>query len=187
MSLKHALLGFLNYSPMTGYELKKYFDSSVAHFWHAELSQIYPTLRRMKDEGLLEVEIKYNENAPPGKYYRLTPAGRAEFRRWLGEATELTRLHEAVLIKVFFGADMPRAELLRQLDDQRRRHQERLSLYRTFFEHSCEREDLDRRLKQQHDYSRLTLRAGILTEEAWIAWCDEAAAAVKRFPDNEEE
>lgn len=47
MSLKHALLGFLNYGPHTGYELKKVFDISVAHFWNAELSQIYPSLKAL--------------------------------------------------------------------------------------------------------------------------------------------
>ncbi len=46
MSLKHALLGFLNYGSMTGYELKKIFDPSIGHFWNAELSQMYPTLKQ---------------------------------------------------------------------------------------------------------------------------------------------
>ena len=35
MSLKHALLGILTVRPMTGYELKQFFDSSVQHFWNA--------------------------------------------------------------------------------------------------------------------------------------------------------
>ena len=43
MSLKHALLGLLNYRPMTGYDLKQRFDHSISHFWSANLSQIYPT------------------------------------------------------------------------------------------------------------------------------------------------
>ena len=33
MSLDHAILGFLSYEPMSGYDLKKLFDQSVAHFW----------------------------------------------------------------------------------------------------------------------------------------------------------
>ena len=44
MSLKHAILGFLNYQPQTGYELKEVFDDSVQHFWLADQSQIYRTL-----------------------------------------------------------------------------------------------------------------------------------------------
>ena len=48
MSLKHALLGLLTHQPMTGYELKQFFDSSIQHFWNAELSQIYPTLKSLE-------------------------------------------------------------------------------------------------------------------------------------------
>jgi PadR family transcriptional regulator AphA len=33
MSLEYAILGFLNYHPYTGYDLKKVFDKSVRHFW----------------------------------------------------------------------------------------------------------------------------------------------------------
>ena len=47
MSLKHALLGFLSYAPMTGYDLKRYFDQSIHHFWNANLSQIYPRLMKV--------------------------------------------------------------------------------------------------------------------------------------------
>jgi hypothetical protein len=41
-SLKHALLGFLNYGPHTGYELKKVFDIPSPTSG-APNSQIYPT------------------------------------------------------------------------------------------------------------------------------------------------
>jgi hypothetical protein len=38
---------------MTGYQLKKQMDQSTQFFWHAALSQIYPTLKRMEEQGLL--------------------------------------------------------------------------------------------------------------------------------------
>jgi hypothetical protein len=44
MSLEFAILGFLNYQPYSGYDLKKIFDTSVRHFWPADQSQIYRTL-----------------------------------------------------------------------------------------------------------------------------------------------
>src|SRR5579875_1236367 len=44
MSLTHAILGFLNRQPMTGYDLKtQCFDISVAYFWPADQAQIYRT------------------------------------------------------------------------------------------------------------------------------------------------
>ena len=41
MPLKHAILGLLNYAEMTGYDIDRYFKSSIAFFWHAQTSQIY--------------------------------------------------------------------------------------------------------------------------------------------------
>ena len=44
MPLKHAILGLLNYAEMTGYDIDRYFKSSIAFFWHAQTSQIYKEL-----------------------------------------------------------------------------------------------------------------------------------------------
>ena len=47
MSLGHAILGFLNREPMTGYDLKtRCFDDDAAHFWTADQAQVYRTLDR---------------------------------------------------------------------------------------------------------------------------------------------
>ena len=47
MSLKHAILGFLGYTSLSGYDLKKAFDGSVQHFWPADQSQIYRPLAQL--------------------------------------------------------------------------------------------------------------------------------------------
>ena len=57
MSLEYAILGFLNYRPLSGYDLKKVFDNSVRHFWPADQSQIYRTLARLAEQGYVEQEI----------------------------------------------------------------------------------------------------------------------------------
>ncbi len=62
MSLKHAILGFLSFKPLSGYDLKKAFDKSVHHFWPANQSQIYRTLSQMTDEGLIEKEVIERES-----------------------------------------------------------------------------------------------------------------------------
>src|SRR5881409_1423537 len=115
MSLKHALLGFINYGPMTGYELKKCFDTSVAHFWNAELSQIYPTLKHMEAEGLVEMSVDVQEDRPNRKVYAITDAGRGELTDRLAQPAEPEQLREPLLIKVFFGAAVPKRELIQVL------------------------------------------------------------------------
>ena len=64
MSLEYAILGFLNYSPMSGYDLKKLFDNSVRHFWPADQSQIYRTLGKLAEQGYVEREIVPGRRPP---------------------------------------------------------------------------------------------------------------------------
>ena len=83
MSLEFAILGFLNYHPYTGYDLKKIFDSSVRHFWSADQSQIYRTLARLMDLSYVEMEKVVQEDRPDRKVYHITDSGRAELSKWL--------------------------------------------------------------------------------------------------------
>ena len=57
MILDHAVLGLLNWRPLTGYELKKNFDSSIQHFWTADQSHIYRVLSRLSKNGYVTSEL----------------------------------------------------------------------------------------------------------------------------------
>jgi len=80
MSLDHILLGLLR-EPASGYDLKDAFNETVAHFWSAELSQIYPTLKRLEERGLLRSRREPSPKGPDRRVYRLTGEGREELRR----------------------------------------------------------------------------------------------------------
>jgi len=75
MTLRFALLASLSARPRTGYDLLRIFDSSVGFVWHAAHTQIYPELRRMEAEGLLEsVEVPRGPRAHK-REYRITDRG----------------------------------------------------------------------------------------------------------------
>ena len=44
MSLRHGLLNLLAGEPMSGYDLARLFEASMANVWPAQHSQIYPEL-----------------------------------------------------------------------------------------------------------------------------------------------
>jgi PadR family transcriptional regulator, regulatory protein AphA len=112
MSLKQALLGFLNYQPYTGYDLKTKFDSSVRHFWPADQSQIYRTLVQLANEGLAEMEIVHQDDRPDRKVYSITAAGREELRRFLTGPMPMPDARSAPLIMVFFAGMLSDEEAL---------------------------------------------------------------------------
>lgn len=76
MTLRFALLAALSAGPpRTGYDLVRIFDRSVGNVWHAPHTQIYPELRRMEAEGLLDsVEVPRGPSATK-REYRITDRG----------------------------------------------------------------------------------------------------------------
>ena len=112
MSLEYAILGFLNYHPYTGYDLKKIFDTSVRHFWQADQSQIYRTLSRLTEHGYVEMEKVPQEDRPDRKVYHITQAGRAELTRWLSSPPPLDEPRSGPLVQVFFAGQLSDKEVL---------------------------------------------------------------------------
>src|SRR3954465_5468018 len=61
-----VLLGMIRKGGRTGYEIKQLVDRSTRFFWAASYGQIYPELRRLEEEGLIEGEDAPNGGAGGG-------------------------------------------------------------------------------------------------------------------------
>jgi PadR family transcriptional regulator, regulatory protein AphA len=117
MSLEYAILGFLNYHPYTGYDLKKIFDTTVRHFWPADQSQIYRTLSRLTETGYVEMEKIPQEDRPDRKVYHITAAGRAGLLNWLSGPPPADEARSTSLIQVFFAGQLSDKEILAKFED----------------------------------------------------------------------
>lgn len=58
---------------------------------------IYPLMRRLQADGLVDTYLVESQSGPPRKYYRLTQAGRASFAAQKTEWTAFSRAVEAIL------------------------------------------------------------------------------------------
>lgn len=58
---------------------------------------IYPLMRRLQADGLVDTYLVESPSGPPRKYYRLTEAGRASFISQKAEWTAFTRAVDAIL------------------------------------------------------------------------------------------
>ena len=101
MSLDFVLLGTLR-APTSGYGVKARFDEVFHHFWPAEQSQIYRTLRRLERSGLLSSRAEASDKGPEQRVYRTTAKGRAALRRWLQEGPRVRDDRHAFCAQVFF-------------------------------------------------------------------------------------
>ena len=173
MSLKHALLGFLNYQSMTGYQLKKHFDESISNFWNASLSQIYPTLNQMCEQGLLTVEVIQQDSTPNSKVYQITNSGKEELIKWLAEPIELEPMRSALLVKLFFGSNISKEQVISQLEQTMHSAKKKLKLYQDHKKHMEEGHLSKNDMKQEALYWILTADYGIKNVKVVITWCEE--------------
>ncbi|MET4538639.1 PadR family transcriptional regulator AphA [Arthrobacter bambusae] len=126
MSLRYALLALLSVEPMTGYDLQKEFQSSVGHVWHAPDSQIYPELRRMEKDGLLEGEDVIWGQKGTKRLYHVTPGGKKALRTWANTTMEYTRTRDPAHLKAAYLELAEPAAARDQMREHVRHHTEQL-------------------------------------------------------------
>jgi PadR family transcriptional regulator AphA len=111
MSIKHALLGFLSWRPLTGYDLKKLFADSEFFYWSGNSNQIYRTLVQLHKEGLVTREVEHQDSYPDRKVYTITEGGRAALQAWVGSVPELPELRHAFLVQLAWADQLSPGEL----------------------------------------------------------------------------
>ncbi|MGC5333155.1 helix-turn-helix transcriptional regulator [Micromonospora sp. DT62] len=86
MAIQHAVLALLAGGPSYGYELKGAFEEAVGPQWGPlNIGHLYQILDRLSRDGLVVAERQPQPVKPDRVVYEITPEGRAELARWLGE------------------------------------------------------------------------------------------------------
>ena len=101
-----VILGLLRFEPRTGYAIKQATDRSTRFFWGASYGQIYPELRRLEADGLVDSHAEPRGKVPR-QVYRLTEKGRLAFESWLAEPADQYEVRDEGLLKLFFAEVMP--------------------------------------------------------------------------------
>ncbi|WP_409056204.1 PadR family transcriptional regulator [Streptomyces sp. SYP-A7185] len=102
-----AVLGLLSFpGERTGYELKKWADASLRHFyWSPAISQIYAELRRLEALGYATSRRSGPEEPRAKRSYSITAEGRAALIGWAGGAGDAgpAVLKHPLLLRVWLG------------------------------------------------------------------------------------
>lgn len=173
MSLRHAILTLLETEPASGYDIVRHFKRSLGYFWNAKHQQVYQELRRLSEEGWLQYAEQAQADKPDKKIYSISPNGRAELKRWLSQAVAPNKINDALLVKIYGGALLEADNLREEMARHRSTHQATLDslLHIEQRYHALSPEE-----KTQQRLPYLTLRRGIIGEQAWLAWADEVEA-----------
>jgi PadR family transcriptional regulator AphA len=123
---KYAILGVLSIKPGSGYDIKKFCDQSIAHFWHENFGHIYPVLKQMEEKGLITKKIERTEGKPDRNIYQITPAGKTELHDWLLLPVESAPMRSEFLLKLAFGANVPKEIIIVNIKKAKERMTARL-------------------------------------------------------------
>ncbi|MBS4023141.1 MAG: PadR family transcriptional regulator [Dethiobacter sp.] len=161
MTTKYIILGLLNYKPMHGYELKQIFERSVSYVWTINYGRLYPLLKEMEREGLIERVSIRQENKRGKIVYSITQTGKEDFAKWLSEPAFVKQIKDEFYLKMMFFSYTPKESALSLVNNQIsevKRHY--ITLSETKKEHG---EDMD-------PFLALYLDAGIMRFETDLKW-----------------
>jgi PadR family transcriptional regulator PadR len=68
--------------PMYGYQIAKRFERDGDGVLIGKQSALYPVLRTLEGNGLLDSHVEPSDTGPPRRYYRINANGREALRDW---------------------------------------------------------------------------------------------------------
>ena len=172
----YVILGILSLEKsLSGYGIRKSIEASVGNFWGESYGQIYPSLRRLGAEGLVEKRASESKSKTRRQEYALTESGRACFREWLRLPFRNDPPRNEFLLKLFFGGEAGPQVSVEHIREVERRNQQMLDTL-----HGIEAA-ADKNVWQQphRRYWMLTLNLGLALTKAALAWCESALAELE--------
>src|SRR4051795_11606152 len=189
-SITPVILGLLAHTPISGYDMKRVVDRSTRFFWAGSYGQIYPELRRLEREGLIEGEdapnggrtrrgycltaaggeARLEGGGGAGRVYRLAGAGREALREWLlGSATTIEYRDES-LLRLFFAEALPREQALTLLAGRKQGHERYLEVLRA----------IGTPPETDPTFDQLVLQWGIDFNEWGAKWCEQQLQRLRK-------
>lgn len=165
MSVRHAVLGLLAQRPRHGYELRAAFEAFVGgrENWDVNPAQIYSTLTRLKENGLVTEDGLSQAAGPEKRVYAITPQGKSALVEWFSTAVEREHQRDEFFIKLMVCLATGEA------DPQKLIQVERAKLYQDLHAITLQRS----RANPRHELAHILLFDKVIMHlEADLRWMD---------------
>ena len=178
MSVRNALLGLLAQKPRHGYELRAAFEAIAGGAnWDVKPAQVYATLERLAEAGLVECASDLGEGDEPGRrVYALTADGEAALQAWFDCGVEPEHQRDEFYIKLMVALVSGAGDPQRILRTQRN------LIYQQLHALTTQRNALDSRVALAQV---LLLDKAIMHLEAdlrWLEFIEARLGEIRRQP-----
>jgi DNA-binding PadR family transcriptional regulator/NRPS condensation-like uncharacterized protein len=181
---RYAILGVLNLYPASGYDIKRFCDAGVTHFWNENYGHLYPVLHKLEHEKLIE-QVKKTE-IPAGQVtgrnrvvYQITERGRSDLKQWLTAPVQPAPPRLELLLKMTFAGAAEQDFLQDELQRLRQGHQARRVMMRKAL--AKLENDLKAKEWPGYPYWIATIRYGLQDADFRIRWYAETGARIQSW------
>jgi PadR family transcriptional regulator, regulatory protein AphA len=181
-SSAEVLLGLLTIEPMSGYDLGLTIRGSVGHFWNESYGQIYPNLRKLANDGFVSCKTERQKGKPDRRIYSITKKGRERLTRWLAVPPQPQVPRNEMLLKLFFGEQIPTQILIGYVEGMAEEQRALLELLER-----AEREEINK--NQQYPaapYWRMAAHFGQMQMRAHLRWAEETLAELNKIAEKQQ-
>lgn len=173
---KYALLGLLSRESMSGYDIKKHFDTFLKFLWSESYGHIYPTLKRLLEKGLVTKHVDRQVGKPDRIVYTITRAGREELLAWYRQPVPPPRIRSELLLRLYFGENVPMSVHINMINDL---HHSLLEA-KPIIEASAESFKRSSTKSERDFLAYLTFLQGYHLFECRLNWCQEALEIIEK-------
>jgi DNA-binding PadR family transcriptional regulator len=170
----YVVLGMVRLGARSGYEIKRTVDLSIRFFWTISQVQIYPSLQRLEEAGLITGRAE-PQGKRPKRVYEITEAGELALRQWLRQTKPMPfELRDIGLVKLFFADALNHTDALDLLRTIRQRSEQQIATLRAVEPTANLAEE------QGNIYPLLTLQMGIGYHQAMLDVCQDFEQKLSR-------
>ena len=177
MSVRNAILGFLAQKPRHGYELRAVFEAVVGGDanWDVKPAQIYTTLDRLEEAGLVETTSDLGEGEEPSRrVYSITRHGDDVLREWFAHGVPTEHQRDEFFVKLMVALASGEADPARLIQSQR------AHLYQELHNATTQRDEYD----PQTELAQIMLiDKTIMHLEADLRWLDMVEVRLETIQD----
>ena len=166
---EYVILGLLSEAPLTGYEIKKIIDLRFHFFWNESYGQLYPALKALSDDGLIEEALLDKVQKRSQKRYQITHEGSNAIKKWLQLPVEKESIRLEVLLKMYFSDLVDEKVMINHIKTFQESHEQDLMMLNLFEQELKGILDKD----QNHGNVLRVIDFGQKVNEAYLNWSRE--------------
>ena len=119
MNYRYFVLGLLAQQSMSGYDIKRCFESFGWLIRSPSFGSLYPALHALQEDGCLTMQVVEGESGLSRKVYTITEVGQQALEKWIHESMEADTSLKTFLMHLMVADSLSRDALLTHLEQRR--------------------------------------------------------------------